>query len=146
MQKLRSYLPLILLSLLTGCASERITAHLDYVNRAYLASAHVDTPDPLRNNPPLGQRILITWNLAKKDFDATYSIKLTTRTCNREEKTICIKLAKNRGMYIYKLLNNCYFESGGIRAYKIELYHGSRLIDCWKHQLWAELITLNSAT
>lgn len=140
----RAYLALIALPLLTGCLPQRITAHMEYMNLRWLASAHVDTPDPCLNNPPVGQRVLISWLIPHRQFHEGYAIKLTLRFCNRAEQVQWLKLEKRWGTYIYKLLNQAYFECAGIRTYKVELFEGERLAACWKHQLWAELIEINA--
>lgn len=143
-QRINLALVLFLLPLLSSCRAERITAHMEYLSQRSLASYHVETPDPCLNNPPMGQRILISWSIPIEEFQSGYFIKLTIRFCNRMESTQCLRVHKNRGMYIYKLLNQDYFACGGVRTYKVELYRGNDLIECWKHQLWAELIVLNS--
>ncbi len=139
-----SYLALVLLPFLLSCTSDRVTAHMEYLSQKSLASYHVETPDPCLNDPPMGQRILISWLIPKKDFCHEYRIKLTLRFCNRTESTLCLRLNKRHGLYIYRLINQAYFSCGGVRTYKIELFKGNELIECWKHQLWAELILLNS--
>lgn len=114
---------------------------MTYLSRKSLASYHVDTPDPCLNDPPLGQRILISWNVPPYP---DLKLKLTLRFKNREEQVVCLKLNKNRGTYSYTLINEAYFACCGIQTYKVDLYSGDQLIECWRHQLWAELIILNS--
>lgn len=136
---------LILIPFLCSCLSERLTAHMSYLSRKSLASYHVDTPDPCLNDPPLGQRLLISWNLPKENVSDVY-LKLTVRFNNREEKVICQKLRRNWGTYTYTLINEAYFACCGIQTYKVELIRCNEVVECWQHQLWAELIILNTSS
>jgi hypothetical protein len=119
---------------------------MDYVSFKTMASFHIDTPDPALSNPPVGQRILISWHIRKGDFygHPPYYIKLTMRYCNRKECVQWIQLYKSFGTYIYRLVDQAYFACSGIQTYKVELFHEGQMIECWKHQLWSELIILNN--
>lgn len=105
----------------------------------------MNTPDPALNNPPVGQRILISWHIPKGNFNGQppYRIKLTVRFCNRQECEQWYTLTTSWGVCIYSLVNQAFFDSTGIQTYKVELYQEERLLECWKHQLWVDLIILN---
>lgn len=125
------------------CSCERLSVHTDYVSIENLASYHVRTPDPLLNNPPVGQRLLATWRLTKSEMDLEdLHLQITIRFGNREQIVQNVPICKIRGTYIYSLLNEDYYKKEGILTYKVELLSGTTVLETWVHQLWTELIEL----
>jgi hypothetical protein len=100
----------------------------------------VGTPDPLLLCPPLGQRLLISWNKCEPSM----TLKLTVRFHNSEEAVFSTSIKKSKGTYIYELLGQDYLDKGGILTYKAELLQGNILVCLWKHQLWAERINIEN--
>lgn len=121
-----------------------LTVHADYLTRESLASYYVDTPDPLLNCPPFGQRLVITWSVPRTVLkQQNPHLELTLRKRNREEIVKWIPLTKQRGTTLYCLLNDEYCESGGIITYKVQLIADECVIEEWRHQLWADLIQID---
>lgn len=138
------YVLLFLCCFLFGCTKEKLSVHTEYLSIENLASYHVGTPDPTLNNPPVGQRLVISWSLSDCEMElADLHLNLKMRFRNREEANEKIDILKKSGIYTYSLLNEDYFDKGGILTYKVELIGGNQIIDEWRHQLWVELITLN---
>lgn len=114
----------------------------EYVTVNSLASYHIDTPDPLLNNPPVGQRLFISWDLPK-----TYGcyedlhMELFIRFRNREQDSLNIKLCNLSGTYVYGLYNDDFFKKDGILTYKILLMGGGEVLDEWRHQIWVDMIS-----
>ena len=54
-----------------------------------------------------------------------------------------IFLIKSHGLYLFTLINEDYFEKGGILTYKAELIKGDQILDEWYHQLWTDLILID---
>jgi hypothetical protein len=136
------YISSFLFLSLLGCSKEHLTVYTDYLSIENLASYHVRTPDPSLNNPPLGQRLIISWSLSKKIFNnlENLHIDVIVRFRNREEDKFSIALYKASGTYIYYLLNKDYFEKKGILTYKLDLLTNAILIEKWRHQLWTDPI------
>lgn len=135
---------LFLCILLSGCTLSGISVHTDYLSRQNLASYYVNTPDPKLNNPPIGQRLIVTWALPRLYLnyeDLLLEILIRFRT--REQIVVNIPLYKTRGTYIYSLLDEEYFQKEGILTYKVTLYGNECILEEWKHQVWAELITFS---
>lgn len=121
-----------------------LTVHSDYLTEQSLASYYVDTPDPLLNSPPFGQRLVITWSVPKSILkQPDPHLELTLRKRNREEIVQRIPLTRQRGTTLYCLLNEEYCESGGIVTYKVQLIAGDCVVEEWRHQLWADLIRID---
>lgn len=136
---------LTLLPFLTSCLSERLTARMEYLSHRSLASYHVNTPDPYLDDPPMGQQILIRWQLTKECFLSAQplAVKLTVRFVNNEESVKWMRLNTNSGIITYRLINEEYFLKCGIRTYKVELIGNDQVLESWHHQLWTELITFS---
>lgn len=131
--------------LMVGCSSEYLTIYTDYLSHENLASYHIGTPDPQLNNPPIGQRLLISWSLPKNYLQKEdLHLDIIIRFRNREELKQNVAIFKSSGTYIYSLLNDEYFEKKGILAYKIDLVTKDEIIEEWRHQLWTELLKLNN--
>lgn len=140
------YRQVILFSILflAAACSSGISVQNQYFSREDLASYKVGTPDPDRNCPPIGQRLLVQWRFTP-DVMARGSLELvmTVRLRNYNEERIVIPVRCSRGSYIYELANERYFNSCGVATYKIETVSCGEVIHVWKHQLWCELITID---
>lgn len=133
---------LILLTLLlTSCARQNLEVYIDTIDADDLASNHVDTPDPNRLCPDLGQKLVITWNLPRSW--AIREIRARVRFGNREESYLNFPLPSSRGVKVFELINDDYCEKQGIASYIVELYQNDELLDTVQHSLWCELIELN---
>jgi hypothetical protein len=134
---------LLFLSFLTlfGCSRQHLTIYTDYLSHKNLASYHVGTPDPLRNNPPIGQRLIISWSLPKKALtQEDLHLEAKIRFRNREEINETFPICKRSGSYYYSLINEDFMEKGGIITYKVDLIGNGEILEEWRHQLWTELI------
>lgn len=137
---------ILALVLLTGCRYhfERLSVTNEYITQKYLASYHVLTPDPNQCYPPAGKRMTIHWSL-DEEFDCYKHVELNVviRLKTRELDEFVIPVETPSGYYIYDLLNDDYYCSGGILTYKIEMIADGAIIDDYTHALWAELIEFN---
>lgn len=135
---------LLWLGLLT-CVACTKNVHLSvqtlYFSRETLASYYVETPDPMLINPPVGQKLLISWSLPRNYLNSSdLHLNIRIRFRNREEVEINVPIEKTWGSYTYVLPNECYFETQGIMTYKVTLVGDNLVLDEWRHQLWHELI------
>lgn len=127
---------------LNSCAPRPITVFSEYVSIENLASYSVNTPDPYLNNPAVGQKLYISWNVS--DFSCKQfplELKLFIRFRNRTEAVESFAINKTMGSYVYQLLGEEYFEKEGILCYKIQLLNDQEVLDEWRHQIWVDLIT-----
>jgi len=136
-----SFIAILLLSSLVSCRTNQLIVQTKYFSHEDLASFYVDTPDPLQNNPPFGQKLLIFWNLNTDCYiSQDVTIIYTIRFRNREEIQESFKVTKSRGYYTYALFNDDYFKSRGILTYKVDLMVDGVVIEEWRQHLWKELI------
>jgi len=130
--------------LLVGCAREKITVHTEYISIEHLASYIVETPDQRKYCPEIGQRLIITWSLPKEYLNhQDLHLQIKVRFYDRSEVEESIQVNKITGNYLYYLLNDDYFDTGGILTYKVDLIGDGQVLEAWRHQIWAELIKLN---
>lgn len=132
----------LLFSGLTGCIGRRLDVQTTFLTQESLASTIISTPDPALLKPPIGQRLIVQWNLRREFTEYQFlSFHLKMRFRNQKELTICKHLKNKQGTYIYEVLNDAYLETkGGILTYRLDVYADGELIDMWQHPLWAQLI------
>lgn len=133
-----------LLLLLTSCSDQILVVDSYYIGSHTLASEVIGTPDPRKYCATSGQLLNVYWKLPYEYAEAdNLSIRLTLRFCNREEHCENVALSCFRGRYTYYLLDDDYWDSGGILTYKVEIYSGDCLIDLLCHQIWTEMIVFD---
>ena len=138
------YLWAALALLLFSCQGPHLTVQTDYLTYKNLASYYVGTPDPRMNCPPVGQRLIISWAVPKKFLCyEDLALQVTIRFRDRQEQFEIFNILRTRGTYVYTLMNDEFFEHGGILTYKIDLVGGGCVLDKWRHQVWAELIEIS---
>lgn len=130
---------------LMGCSKEHLTVHTEYINEEHLASFHVRTPDPLLFNPPIGQQLIVQWNIPR-DYLCyeDLRLRLQIRFRNRQEIVQEVPIQQRLCFYRYELLNEAFCDTGGIITYKVEIIGNGCVLDEWCHQLWTELILVGS--
>lgn len=143
MRAIKAFILLVLAFVATGCVKHHIRLQTDYLSRENLASYHVGTPDPLLYCPPIGQRLIMSWSVPYgwiHELDLKIQLRMIFR--DHTEECVEITLARAYGLFTYCLVNDDYFEKGGILTYQATLIKGDEVIDEWRHQLWTELITI----
>ncbi len=128
------------LFLVTGCR-QPLEVYIDSVSGDQLASNHVDTPDPRRTCPDIGQMLVVTWNLPRAEH--TRDIYLTIRYGDRTESEHHLILNNMRGLKIFELVNESYCQKQGIASFKASLYDNGCHVETVQHMLWCDLITLD---
>lgn len=142
---LRIFFLLCLCTLLESCARTHLSVQSDFLSRKNFASTHIDTPDPWQNYCFIGESIAVRWSVPADYF--TYNdlhLKIIVRFGDRTEAVNTIPIERYRGCYVYELANQEYIDKKGIRAYKIEIIGNGTILDCWTHQMWTELITIDT--
>lgn len=140
MQKLLKWLPLYLF-LLTSCSNQSLVVHDEYVSYKQLASYHVQTPDPRKECPDYGQRLIVTWSLSNECLQGKEAkLFLFVRFRCRDEELYAYPINCRRGQKILSILNDEYDEMGGILTYKAEIVSEGETIASWYHQIWTDLI------
>ncbi len=133
----------ICLICLSGCSNPYLSVSQLRVDRTYLASTSVHTPDPRQEKPPFGQRLIIDWRVPSEVLEKNPRICLHLFFRNYEEQVITYPIHKRFGTQQYFLLNEEYEEKKGLLTYKAEIVtDDNALYKEWKHQMWVNLITV----
>ncbi len=136
---------LLLAVLTTACHREMLSIRTEEVTCGSLASTRIRTPDPRKDKPYLGQNLIIHWNIPSFLFqEPDIRVVLRVRYGNREEKEIVIPLFARTGSYVESLMNEEYHSKQGIVTYSAEVKAGDKIIGTWKHQLWVDILRIDS--
>src|ERR1700730_7518806 len=96
------------LALLTGCGKYYLSVQQQWIDVNYLASTQVNTPDPLRENPPVGQMLIIDWKVPKKMLNDKPQVLLDLIFWDYTTQTIQIPITHSMNYTTYELLNDEY--------------------------------------
>ena len=120
-----------------GCS--HLYVQQESIDGSYLASAHVDTPDPKRDNPPTGQKILISWDFPKSLFDEGLTALAAVRLWDNEQVLYKIPIERKRDVA------ELFFPSTNrILTYRIQVVdEQGEIVETWNHQFWTELIQID---
>jgi hypothetical protein len=111
------------------------------VDCSYLASSKVDTPDPRRENPPIGENLLLSWSFPKSLFDESLKLKLDIRLWSNKEEVIYLPIDRKRD-YASIFFPN----SDPILTYRIQaIAANGGIVETWEHQFWTPLIQTKSS-
>lgn len=131
------------LILFSSCNNNLVRVQVDNISKEFLASYHVGTPDPRLLNPPIGQRLTLSWYFPFKVFEhSNIKIKIYLHFGDHTMEEIEFFPKRNSGFYLYSLINNRYYEKKGLLTYKVEVFQDEIIIKECRHQLWVELISM----
>jgi hypothetical protein len=132
-----------MLLLCGSCQKYYISISQDRITRDFLASTQAKTPDPRQKNPPLGERLVVEWQLPRDLLEQDPILRLHVIYKNYTEDFFEYPISHRIDYVVCKLLNKEYEEKKGILTYEAQVVtkDGSIFRD-WKHQLFAKLITL----
>ncbi|MCX6990757.1 MAG: hypothetical protein NTX49_06835 [Chlamydiae bacterium] len=143
-KKTISVLCFLALTLLPGCEKYYLSLTEQDINVNYLASITAATPDKRQQNPPFGEMIVMDWRIPKELLAKNPVIDLHVVYGNYTEKSFQYPIRKKMGYVTYKDLNDEFALTKGIITYSADIrLDDGTLYKSWKHQLWANLISLN---
>lgn len=143
MRKLCPILLLLTLLIGSGCSKYYLSVQHQWIDINYLASVQVNTPDPRKLNPPLGQMLIFDWYIPTRILKQNPSIVLDLILWDYTPKTITIPIKGQLNYTTYELLNEEYEKTGGILTYKARIVTPDGATFCeTKHQLWVNLINI----
>lgn len=138
----------ILLSLLvSSCVPVPLSIQTQTLNHTMLASYHIGTPDPRKQSPLLGKRLLVQWCIPRTLLKEYPFLTLIVRSCQHEEKKIVRPITTQCGTFIYEITGEEFLRSGGVMSYCASLCTASgQQISVWRHPLWVPLIHIGQET
>lgn len=134
----------VLALLCTGCKRYYLTVSQQIINRDFLASTHVGTPDPRQAHPPLGRRLIVSWQIPDEVLQKKPHIELDILYWNYTEGKEVYAIDRKRGYVLYTLVDQEFVEKEGLLSYKAKLVtEDGKVYRKWKQQLWVDLIKLD---
>ncbi len=135
---------LLILFLCTGCEKYFVTIKKEPIDRQYLASSFVGSPDPLQQNPPLGQILFVEWAISSEDLAKKPHLALELIYGNWTGETILFDIDKRRGIAEYNLKGKPYKDKEGFFSYRalIKTPQGE-VLEQWSEQMWTPLIQVD---
>jgi hypothetical protein len=113
----------------------------------FLASQKVGTPDPRKEDPPKGKRLLVSWDFPKSLFDQNLTLLVTVRLWDHTEEVIAHPVERRRGYATFLFSSKTQEPLGGkvdpkaLMTYRIQVYDEKGcLIETWKHHFWTDRI------
>lgn len=122
----------------SSCSSNYFYVQKEKVDRNFLASTHIHTPDPRQLDPPEGDSLLIRWDFPLSIFDESLSLIAKVRFCNTEEEVVIRPMFRKR--------DSCrlFFPHQQILTYLVQAKNSSGdIVGQWEHQFWTEWIDID---
>jgi hypothetical protein len=127
----------------SSCSKYYLSVQQQWVDINYLASVQVNTPDPRKANPPLGQMLIIDWHIPPRVLKQHPKVVLDLILWDYTTRTVTIPIKGQLNYTTFELLNEEYEKVGGILTYKAQIVtEDGRVFRESKHQLWVNLITI----
>ena len=127
--------------LLGACQKYELSVSEQRVDERYLASYYVGTPDPRKECPPAGQKLIIEWSIPSCVLDENPCLALHLIYWDYTEETIYYPVNYQRAYQVFSLIDADYEKKQGILTYKAEILTGDGdVYREWKHKLWVPLI------
>ncbi len=140
---LKRFFPLFVL-LLSSCYKDNLYVQQEWVDKNYLASSYVKTPDPRDNNPQIGQKIIISWDFPLSDYKKDLTIILYVRLWDQTQKELTYKIERKRGYTDFFFENKNREQNKKILTYRLDVVDkNNEIIRTWKHQLWTKQINID---
>jgi hypothetical protein len=125
----------LVIFILGSCYRHHLYVQQEWVDRNFLASSHVHTPDPRQEHPPEGQRLLIAWRFPHSLFCKELTFNITVRFWDDTEKNFSEPIRKKRGCHVLS------FPGQKILTYRIQVFSkDNELIETWTHHFWTKWI------
>lgn len=132
---------MIFLTLFSSCYKDHLYVQQEWVDRTFLASSHVGTPDPRQEHPPLGQRLLVAWRFPLNLVDRKLQMILTVRFWDNTEEVFYRSIERSKS---YAAFN---FYDDRILTYRIQVVDAEgELVETWEHHFWTKLIEINRSS
>lgn len=125
------------LLLLSSCYRGSIYVQQQPVNKSYLASSHIGTPDHRQKHPDIGQNIVVSWHFPLNVYRKDFILYLTVRFWDHTEEVLSYKLERKSGNYVF-----FFSKERKILTYLVEVKNkDNEIVSSWQHQFWTKLIS-----
>lgn len=108
-----------------------------------MASTAVYSPDPRQADPPIGQQLIVDWQIPQALLKRKPICVLHVIYWDYTEEIFTCKIDRKVGYWKYDLLNEDFFARKGILTYRAQIItNDGDIYKEWKHQLWVNLIQM----
>lgn len=129
---------------LTSCYKNHLYVQHEKVDKEFLASTHVNTPDPRQKHPPKGQRIIVSWDFPLSVYREKLSMILTVRFWDNRQDVLVRKIDRKRGYDSFYFEDTTKDKKKRVLTYRVQIINeDGEVVDDWKHQFWTDLIEIN---
>lgn len=133
----------LLTLLVSGCQKYYLSICLEKIDRDYLSSTYVGSPDPRQENPPFGSQLIIEWQIPQEVLNKHPFIKLQVVYQDYEEAVFQYPISYKTGTVVNSLLGESFQQKKGFLSYKAEiLLEDGSVFRQWEHQFWVQVILL----
>ena len=124
------------LTIFAGCYKDHLYVQQEWVDRTFLASSHVGTPDPRQACPPEGQRLLVGWRFPKYLLDEQLQLVLTVRFWDHTEEVLEYPVERMKDSAAFYFCKK-------ILTYRLQVVNADQeIIETWEHHFWTEPIKI----
>ncbi|MES2273026.1 MAG: hypothetical protein V4487_02405 [Chlamydiota bacterium] len=132
------------IALLTGCYKNHLYVQQEWIDRKFLASSHVNTPDPRQEHPRLGQRLLVSWDFPRSLFQEQLSLQITVRLWDNTQELICHPIERKRDVAAFFFSNPGEEMDSRILTYRVQVVSkDGNVLETWNHHFWTEWIDID---
>ena len=112
----------------------------EWIDLSYLASSHIRTPDPRQEDPPIGQRLLVSWDFPRSIFEKRLQLSLTVRFWDDTQETFQQPIERRRD-YATFFFHQEEGRDRRILTYRVQaISENGEKVGEWEHQFWTKLI------
>lgn len=130
--------------MLSSCYKDYLYVQQEWIDKDFLASSHIGTPDPRSQNPPKGQRLLVAWDFPPSIFRQKLSFFLTVRFQDQTQKVFFLSVKAKRGVESFYFPNLLEEKAKNILTYRlVALNENGTIVAQWKHHFWTTLIDVD---
>ncbi len=134
---------LFLFFLCCGCQKYYLTLYQEKIDETSLASTYVGTPDPRQKDPPIGQKLIMEWQIPRELVQAHSTLFLQIIYRDYSEAQFEYPISYKSGYFVYGIEGKEYKEKGGLLAYKAQIRtKEGQVFRDWQHQLWVPILRL----
>ena len=117
----------------------------EWVDRNFLASSHIRTPDPRQENPPEGQRLLVSWDFPRSVFEKRLQLSLTVRFWDDTQETFVQPIERKRDYAVFFFPKDAEGADRRILTYQVHaISEKGEIVGSWDHQFWTKLIEVGA--
>ncbi len=132
---------------LSGCTQHGFFVQKETIDRNFLASSHIGTPDPRQEHPLTGERLLIRWNFPPEVFAKDLLLIATVRFWDDREVIVTEPISKRIAFTTLFFAWSPEEPEKRILTYRVQaIAADGEVVGWWEHPLWTPLISLDSTS